>query len=75
VGKSPQAHRSHTKLDVVDRGFRAYLTPTGRSRGPRTDDHELHVDADLICPRCLTWIDPADFVRHNRLGLVQHEAC
>jgi len=45
-------------------------TPAG---GPR--DHSLHVDADAICPRCLAWIGPEDFVRRNGWGLAQHETC
>jgi hypothetical protein len=75
MGDARPAHRSHGRLDAVDRGFRAYLAPTDRSQRARSDNHELHVDADLICPRCLAWIGPDDFVRQNRLGLVQHEAC
>lgn len=35
----------------------------------------LHVDDDVICPRCLTWIAADDIVRRTRYGLVQHEAC
>jgi len=38
-------------------------------------DRALHVDADAICPRCLTWIQPEDYVRLNALDLVQHESC
>jgi len=38
-------------------------------------DSALHVDADAICPRCLTWIQPDDFVRLNAIDLVQHESC
>ena len=38
-------------------------------------DASLHVDADAICPRCLVWIDPHDFVRRNGYGLLQHETC
>lgn len=46
------------------------LMPAG---GP--GDNALHVDADAICPRCLTWIQPADYVRQNAMDLVQHETC
>jgi hypothetical protein len=35
----------------------------------------LHVDADTICPRCLSWIAPEDVVRRTAYGLIQHEAC
>ena len=69
------ASRGGTRIDVVHRGFRALLVPTDRPRPGTGDDHELHVDADLVCPRCLRWIDPADFVRTTRIGLRQHEAC
>jgi hypothetical protein len=66
--------------DPVHRSYRALLVPTdagrqGRQARQRTDNHELHVDADLVCPRCMEWIEPGDFVRQNRIGLVQHEAC
>jgi hypothetical protein len=63
------------RVDAVHRGFRALLLPTDRRHPAAADDHELHVDADLICPRCLRWIDPADYVRQTRIGLLQHEAC
>ena len=35
----------------------------------------LHVDAEAICPRCLSWIAPSDIVRRTAYGPVQHEAC
>jgi hypothetical protein len=35
----------------------------------------LHADTDAICPRCFTWIGPADIVRRTAYGLLQHEAC
>lgn len=38
-------------------------------------DASLHVDADAICPRCLEWIGPDDYVRRNGYGLLQHESC
>ncbi|MFZ0324125.1 MAG: hypothetical protein WAN48_08355 [Actinomycetes bacterium] len=38
-------------------------------------DASLHVDSDEICPRCLSWIDSADFVRRTGYGLLQHETC
>ena len=65
--------------DPVHRGFRALLAPAegpaARRRLAGTDGHELHVDADLVCPRCMRWIEPGDFVRQTRIGLRQHEAC
>jgi hypothetical protein len=41
--------------------------------GPR--DSSLHVDTDAICPRCLRWIEPEDYLRLTAFGLLQHEAC
>jgi hypothetical protein len=38
-------------------------------------DASLHVEADAICPRCLSWIGPEDFVRRTGYGLLQHESC
>ncbi len=38
-------------------------------------DGFLHVDADLVCPRCLTWIEPYHYVRRTVTGVLQHEAC
>ncbi|HEY5030890.1 MAG TPA: hypothetical protein VIJ54_00335 [Actinomycetes bacterium] len=63
------------RVDVVHRGYRALLLPKEAARHPSADPHELHVDEDLICPRCLQWIEPGDFVRQTRIGLRQHEAC
>jgi hypothetical protein len=42
---------------------------------PRILDASLHVDGDAICPDCLTWIDPTDYVRRNAFGIVEHEVC
>ena len=41
--------------------------------GPR--DSSLHADTDAICPRCLRWIGPEDYLRLTGFGLLQHEAC
>ena len=38
-------------------------------------DFSLHADTDEICPRCLRWICPEDFLRRNAWGLLQHESC
>ena len=43
--------------------------------GGPTVDGSLHVDADAICPRCLCWIGPHDYVRLTVADLVEHEAC
>jgi len=61
--------------DGVYRGLRASL---GANCGwPRTKgaEHELHVDADAICPRCMRWIEPGDYVRRTAFGPHQHESC
>jgi hypothetical protein len=46
---------------------------TGPARDPESND--LRVDADAVCPRCLSWIGPRDIVRRTAYGLVQHEHC
>ena len=38
-------------------------------------DGALHVDADVLCPRCLDWIGPLDFVRRTITDLLEHETC
>ena len=67
--------RSAPVGDVVYRSFRALLPMGGRSPRPRAFEHELHVDADAVCPRCLHWIEPGDFVRRTAYGPHQHESC
>jgi hypothetical protein len=61
--------------DAVYRGLRAMLPSVGGPAGRRTDEHELHVDADAICARCLEWIEPGDYVRRTAYGPYQHESC
>jgi hypothetical protein len=51
-------------------GLRAML-----DAGGPVVDASLHVDADAICPRCLTWITPRDYVRRTLFDLLQHETC
>ncbi|MCU1600525.1 MAG: hypothetical protein JWO22_1234 [Frankiales bacterium] len=38
-------------------------------------DSHLHGEAGDVCPRCLRWIDPRDFVRQTAFGPLQHEVC
>ena len=38
-------------------------------------DASWHVDTEAICPDCLQWIGPADFVRRNAFDLLEHEVC
>ena len=62
--------------DAVYRGLRALLPTAGAAPATRThDEHELHVDADAVCPRCLSWIEPGDYVRRTAYGPYQHESC
>lgn len=49
-------------------------------RGPRVPpaevvDASLHVDTDAVCPDCLQWIHPGDYVRRNAYDLLEHEVC
>jgi hypothetical protein len=37
--------------------------------------NEMQVDADVICPRCLHFIWPDEYVRRTVYGVVQHQAC
>jgi hypothetical protein len=60
-------------------GVRADTRRPSRRRSalaaPRIVDAALHVDSDAICPDCLEWIGPGDFVRRNAFGIVEHEVC
>jgi hypothetical protein len=46
-----------------------------RRSEPVIVDAALRVDADAVCPDCLQWIGPAEHVRRNIYGLVEHDAC
>ena len=37
--------------------------------------NEMRVDADAICPKCLHFIWPHEYVRRTVYGVVQHQAC
>jgi hypothetical protein len=37
--------------------------------------HDLRIDEDVVCPRCLEWIGPHEIVRRTAYGPAQHEAC
>jgi hypothetical protein len=67
VERTPQA--SHTVL-----GYPLAPDRDAEEAIGRVDGH-LHGDADAICPRCLRWIDPREFVRQTAFGLLQHEVC
>jgi hypothetical protein len=38
-------------------------------------DASLRANADAICPDCLRWIGPDEYVRRNVYGLLEHEVC
>jgi hypothetical protein len=38
-------------------------------------DGFLHAEQEAICPRCLSWITPRHYLRRNRYGLLEHDAC
>jgi hypothetical protein len=38
-------------------------------------DASWHVETDAICPDCLCWISPDDYVRRNAFDLLEHEVC
>lgn len=61
--------------DGVYRGMRAALGADCGLPRPSSTEHELHVDADAVCPRCMRWIEPGDFVRRTAFGPHQHESC
>jgi hypothetical protein len=48
-----------------------------RSRRPHAEiiDASWHVDTEAICPDCLGWIGPTEFVRRNAYDLLEHEVC
>ena len=38
-------------------------------------DASWHVDTEAICPDCLGWIGPSEFVRRNAFDMLEHEVC
>ncbi len=55
----------------------ARLLLHGRRRRPHVEviDASFHVDTEAICPDCLGWINPWDYVRRNAFDLLEHEVC
>jgi len=47
----------------------------GRLRPRDPDGNLLRVDADAICPRCLSFVAPHEIVRRTAYGPFQHEHC
>jgi hypothetical protein len=70
-----QNARTMSLGDGVYRGMRAALAADRATPAVRDSEHELHVDADAVCPRCMRWIEPGDFVRRTAYGPHQHESC
>ncbi|MGZ4593754.1 MAG: hypothetical protein ACXV3C_07795 [Actinomycetes bacterium] len=58
-------------------------TLVSRLRRRRPPDHvyvevidaSWHVSTEAICPDCLRWISPDDYVRRNAFDLLEHEVC
>ena len=75
VGGPAGMSRSTIMGDGVYRSLRASLAAGCLTPAPHSTEHELHVDADAVCPRCLRWIEPGDFVRRTAYGPHQHESC
>ena len=38
-------------------------------------DASFHVDTEAICPDCLGWINPWEYVRRNAFDMLEHEVC
>jgi hypothetical protein len=59
------------------RPFDVIRLPWPRRRHSLTEvvDASFHVDTEAICPDCLTWINPWDYVRRNAFDLLEHEVC
>lgn len=38
-------------------------------------DASLHADTEAICPDCLRWIGPDEYVRRNAFDMLEHEVC
>jgi hypothetical protein len=54
------------------------LLPTHAPAAPYGHDfaaNDLTLDEESVCPRCLHWIVPGEFVRRTAFGPAQHEAC
>jgi hypothetical protein len=54
---------------------RRWLRRRGQVLHVEVIDASLHVDSDAICPDCLQWINPWEYVRRNAFDLVEHEVC
>ena len=54
---------------------RLWLRRRGRRFHVEVIDASWHVDTDAICPDCLGWIGPTEFVRRNAFDMLEHEVC
>jgi hypothetical protein len=54
---------------------RLWLRRRRRRRHVEVIDASFHVDTEAICPDCLQWINPWDYVRRNAFDLLEHEVC
>jgi hypothetical protein len=57
------------------RALRRALRRRSRRAVAEVIDASFHVDTEAICPDCLQWIGPTDFVRRNAFDLLEHEVC
>ncbi len=53
----------------------AWLRRRNRPAHVEVIDASWHVDTEAICPDCLGWIGPTEFVRRNAYDLLEHEVC
>ena len=73
------------RVTESSRGFSAALRRYRRVGGAPADPvaaygydfsvHDLRIDEEVVCPRCLAWIAPHEIVRRTAYGPAQHEAC
>ena len=54
---------------------RVWLRRRNRRSHVEVIDASWHVDTEAICPDCLGWIGPTEFVRRNAYDLLEHEVC
>ncbi len=54
---------------------RLWLRRRGRRFHVEVIDASWHVETDAICPDCLGWIGPTEFVRRNAFDMLEHEVC
>jgi hypothetical protein len=72
----PVPYRSRSFATALSRWMRP-LSPADpiAPYGYDYSSHDLRIDEDVVCPRCLEWIAPDEIVRRTVYGPAQHEAC